>query len=131
VHRTITSAAVTAAAITGLAGCVTVASPSPPDDGGKPRIVQAPAREALDDLNRSRRRKSTTRRSLPAPKAAPRRETGPRPAQRYVPVPQPVLPRLPVRPVVPRERLPAQPDACALGKAFDQYEPEGQKVNLC
>lgn len=129
-HRTIASAALITTAVVGLAGCVTVSPSSGPEESGEPQIVQAPAREALESLEHAGRSTPRARRS-PPPKGSAHRETVPRPAQPYVPLPRLPIPQPAVRPAAPPPQLPRHPDACELGRDFDQYQSEGGKVHLC
>ncbi|WP_255953895.1 hypothetical protein [Streptomyces odontomachi] len=126
-HRTIASAALITTAVAGLTGCMTVSPQSAPDESGELQIVQAPAREALESLRHARQAPKAHRST--APKATPRRRTVPQPALPYVPLPRLPIPQPAIRPAAPQ--LPQRPDACSLGKDFDQYQSEDQKVNLC
>lgn len=131
-HRTTTSAALLiAAAALSLTGCVTVSPPSGPGAGSEPQIVQAPAHEALERLRHARPPRSKTRRHHPPSKAAPRHESGARPAQPYIPLPRLPLLQPPGQPAMPPGSLPRQPDVCAFGRQFDQWQSDDEKVNLC
>lgn len=127
-HRTIATAALIATAVAGLAGCMTVSPQSASEEGGKLRIVQAPAREALESL-RHVRQTPKARRSK-EPKATPRPRTEPQPALPYVPLPRLSIPQPALRPAAPPQ-VPQGPDACSLGRDFDQYQSDDQKVNIC
>lgn len=154
VHRTKTTAALLATvAVTTLSGCVSVgggpepvpaprvpsAQPRAPhaDSARPPRLVQAPAREALRLVGPAPRpttppyrppAPTPTTRSAPAPPLAPapapslsaRRRTAP-------PRPAPPEPSAPPRPVA----TPTATDVCALGRAYGGWEPGGRMARLC
>ena len=130
VHRSITSAALVVATVAGLAGCVRVTPPSHHDKGGTARLVEAPAREALDRLRRPTRT-PRPHRSTATPRSTPRHESGRHGGHRHVPLPRVPVPQPPLHPALPPGYLTRQPDACALGRDFDRYQDEGHKVHLC
>ncbi|MFJ9567440.1 hypothetical protein ACIRQQ_46360 [Streptomyces fuscichromogenes] len=135
-HRTTTTAALlVTVAVSALAGCVTVQRPAagtavPRQDGrAEPRVVQAPAKEALEMVG-------PPRRSAPAvphapapphphrPPAAPR-ATAPHhhPSHRSHP-PQAGLPGL-------AHSVPKPPDVCALGRQYGGWAPNSPETRAC
>ncbi|MEU6537221.1 hypothetical protein [Streptomyces sp. NPDC047000] len=146
-HRTTTTAALLVTmAVSALSGCTTVqrpAAPGPPtapsrpsaqrpDGSARPRVVQAPAREALETTGPSRRPGPGERE--PAGGPAPVRRPPDRPAR---PAPRP-------RPAPPRAGVPAVPDAsglsravrrgtdvCALGRTYGGWRPDSPEARVC
>ncbi|MEV8123256.1 hypothetical protein AB0P07_03870 [Streptomyces sp. NPDC085944] len=157
-HRTTTTATLLlTVAVSALTGCTTVKGPAVDDSSGagarssaprpdgqaEPRVVQAPAREALEMIG---------------PSPGPERATGePRrtqpPAHRSVPHDPPV-PRSPGRsarpaapeptraPAAPRPRVPDLPgrsdagaggkaDVCSLGKQYGGWRPGSPEARIC
>jgi hypothetical protein len=148
VHRTTTTAALlVTVAVSALSGCVTVhrpaiAGPPPdtapalptaprPDGSAVPRVVQAPAREALKLVGPSRSPEHTPS------AAAPRR-----PAAAPPPVQRPPAPAVP-SPTSPHPRhsrrshlhvpdLPhSAPDVCALGKRYGGWRKDSPEAVIC
>ncbi|MFF3885356.1 hypothetical protein [Streptomyces sp. NPDC001914] len=146
-HRTTTTATLlVAVVVTTLSGCVTVQRPAasgtpaaparhtaPHTDSKEgPRIVQAPAREALERVG-------------PSPESSP--DTGAR--HRVAPPPRPVAPPAPPRharpaprpePPHPRHRtavrpgapaVPKRPDVCALGRKYGGWTADSPEAVLC
>ncbi|MEU6368796.1 hypothetical protein ABZ876_24400 [Streptomyces sp. NPDC046931] len=145
-HRTTTTATLlVSVAVSALTGCVTVQRPPAPlaprapsqssapraDGSVEPRVVQAPAREALEMVGPSRLASApdTARRGTPRPvpvrTAAPHRRPAPaqpgrdRPGQRGE-----------VPPAVP-EGLSRNPDVCALGRRYGGWRPGSPEADLC
>ncbi|MFF9815769.1 hypothetical protein [Streptomyces sp. NPDC014006] len=142
-HRTTATAAllVTVAA-SALSGCVTVQrppasgppvsstrSPSPsvprPDGDGEQRIVQAPAREALESVGPSRR---------PVHAEPP----APRPRHRHQQTPRHASPPGHRRPQARRAKIPDVPDVarrnadvCALGEQYGGWRPDSPEARIC
>ncbi|MEU5365078.1 hypothetical protein ABZ354_16650 [Streptomyces sp. NPDC005925] len=152
-HRTTTSATLLVTmAVSVLTGCVTVERPSlagvsaaparPPapgaDERQQPRIVQAPAREALD-------RVSPSREAEPDP-SAPRRPSAPAPGRDGQPErsrqPPHLRPAPPV-PLPPRADLPGladdihedvrggDTDVCALGDKYGGWRQGSPESAIC
>ncbi|BCL32139.1 hypothetical protein ACFFS2_35870 [Streptomyces aurantiacus] len=152
--RTATTAAllvtVAVLAASAVSGCVTVqrppsSGPPPPpppvseprpDGSAAPRVVQAPAREALERVGPSRRP------SAPASAPARTHPKGPTsapadPARRapagLPPRPEPRrpehrdVPRLPA----PAPAPPANPDVCALGQTYGGWQADSPQAAIC
>ncbi|MER6125978.1 hypothetical protein ABT173_25790 [Streptomyces sp. NPDC001795] len=145
-HRTTTATLLVTVAVSALTGCVTIrhpAVPGPPpapsrppapraDGSSEPRVVQAPAREALEMVQPSDR---------PSPSAAARRHT-PRPASTgwpaaphrppAAPHPKPgrPAPRIEVPPTVP-EVFPRNAEVCALGRTYGGWKPDSPEATIC
>ncbi|MEU1706728.1 hypothetical protein ABZ478_15150 [Streptomyces sp. NPDC005706] len=147
-HRTTTTAALlVTVAVSALSGCVTVqrqATPGPPSDtvssqrtgprpdgSAVPRVVQAPAREALEMVGPSRRPRHgepaaprrtpaappvTHRPAAPPAPAAPHRE---RPRQRGGGLPGAAQP------------VPQAPDLCALGRQYGGWHGGSPESEIC
>ncbi|MFH9086352.1 hypothetical protein [Streptomyces sp. NPDC017673] len=145
-HRTTTTAALlVTVAVSALSGCVTVRHATPagsppdsapsrptvtrPDGSAQPRVVQAPAREALERTGPSRR---------------PER-SGP-PARHWAPVtpgithrpPAPPGPPLPAASRRPHTPVPLPPpavtaplDVCALGKTYGGWQKDSPQARIC
>jgi hypothetical protein len=153
VHRTTTTATLlVTVAVSALAGCVTVqrppapgpsaapvrpASPSVPHPDGQAeqRVVQAPAREALEMVGPSRRPESEPprpRRSAAGGHPAP---VQPQHRGPEVPHPRPAHPEH-RRPQPPRVRVPDGPgrrttDVCALGEQYGGWRPDSPQARIC
>ncbi|MFE3634475.1 hypothetical protein [Streptomyces sp. NPDC059168] len=147
-HRTTTTAALLfTVAVSALSGCVTVqgpAAPGPPadtvpsrrteprpDGSAVPRVVQAPAREALEMVGPSRR----PRHGEPA---APHRTPAAPPLTHH----RPAAPPAPAPPhQAPRERggglpgaaqpVPPAPDVCALGRQYGGWRGGSPESEIC
>ncbi|MEV8019695.1 hypothetical protein AB0O76_25740 [Streptomyces sp. NPDC086554] len=149
-HRTTTTATLlVSVAVTAVSGCVSVerkpaqgpapvSAPPPaprPDGSARPRIVEAPAREALDLIGPPRSpTPSTTGTAATVPAAPPR-------------TPRPERPERPERPSDPPHRhgdraanpaLPALPsaaptvlDVCALGEEYGSWQPGSPESVIC
>lgn len=153
VHRTTTTATLlVTVAVSALSGCVTVQHPSlapgppvtpsqpaapRPDGRAEPQVVQAPAQEALQLIESTRK----SRRSAPPPKAAPPAAV-PAPEQqapRAHPRTRPAHPQ-PAHPEAPRPRVeipdvaaqvPKNPDICKLGKQYGGWRKDSPEALLC
>ncbi|GAA1947726.1 hypothetical protein GCM10009837_87080 [Streptomyces durmitorensis] len=144
-HRTTTAATLlVSVAVTAVSGCVSVerqpasgpspASAPPPaprtDGDSRPRVVEAPAREALELIGPPRGpapRATGTAPSVPAapPRAAnPPQRSGP-PPQRHGHRPEAVEP-----PVIPTA-APTNADLCALGKQYGGWRPGSPEAVIC
>ncbi|WP_327715760.1 hypothetical protein OG381_09910 [Streptomyces sp. NBC_00490] len=152
-HRTTTTATLlVTVAVSALSGCVTVQHPSlapgppvtpsqpaapRPDGRAEPQVVQAPAQEALQLIESTRK----SRRSAPPPKAAPPAAV-PAPEQqapRAHPRTRPAHPQ-PAHPEAPRPRVeipdvaaqvPKNPDICKLGKQYGGWRKDSPEALLC
>ncbi|MFE2534800.1 hypothetical protein [Streptomyces sp. NPDC059371] len=133
-------------AVTALSGCVTVqrpsasASPAAPaghtapraDGKDRPRIAQAPAREALERVGPSPEPSPDTadrHRVAPPPRAV----VPPAPPRHAHPVPRPE-PRHPGhRAAVPpgAAAVPKHPDVCALGRKYGGWNVDSPESVLC
>ncbi|MEU6199187.1 hypothetical protein [Streptomyces sp. NPDC047061] len=150
-HRTTTTAALlVTVTVSALSGCVTVqrpAAPGPPpgaapslpsvprpDGSSEPRVVQAPAKEALEMVGPSR----------PAHQAAPAAPHAPAP-------PPPAQHRAPAGPraATPHQHsaqrphrsesglpdlshsVPKAPDVCALGKQYGGWTADSPQARIC
>lgn len=159
VHRTTTTAALlVTVAVSALTGCTTVRGPAAadpsaagarssaprPDGPAEPRVVQAPAREALEMIGPS-----------PSPgraDGAPRRTKPPvtpsaphRPPAAHVPEQRPARPAAPEHtraPATPRPRVPdldglsgdrtgGKADVCSLGKQYGGWRPGSPEARIC
>ncbi|MET9133236.1 hypothetical protein [Streptomyces antibioticus] len=147
VQRTTTTATLlVTVAVSALTGCVTVqapAGPAPgaavpsrapvprPDGRAGTRVVQAPAREALEMTGTGPSR-GPERSAAPAERqqVAPAR---PRPAQPR-PLPRPTRPE-PRRPAAPRAEVPSVPrggaDVCALGRKYGGWKGDSPESTIC
>ncbi|MFF3305847.1 hypothetical protein [Streptomyces sp. NPDC002952] len=145
-HRTTTTATLlVTVAVSALTGCMTVPrSPAPgpppslpvaprPDGSAEPRVVQAPAREALERVGPSRRPSPTP----PAPHrtTAPPAPVGPSPAP-----PRPRHENLPPKRQRPEARAAVPPaprgggknaDVCALGRKYGGWAPDSPQAVIC
>ncbi|MDG9707242.1 hypothetical protein [Streptomyces sp. DH10] len=164
-HRTTTTATLlVTVAVSALTGCTTVRHapvPGPPAAPSRPsapqpegrtqtQIVQAPAREALQLIEESRRPEPTAPATRPAtpPAASPERmrpppgirEVRPRPARPERPEPAPRSPRRPptdlpdvsdsVRQDV-HENIPNSTDVCALGRRYGGWRADSPEATIC
>ncbi|MCX5365276.1 hypothetical protein OG864_42045 [Streptomyces sp. NBC_00124] len=154
-HRTTTTATLlVTVAVSALSGCVTVQRPSvapgppvapsqpaAPRPGGRaePQVVQAPAQEALQLIESSRK----SRRSAPRPKEAPPSSAAaPAPGQqtpRSQPHARPAHPRT-GHPEAPRPhveipdvaaQVPKNPDVCKLGKQYGGWRKDSPEAVIC
>ncbi|MGX1567470.1 hypothetical protein [Streptomyces sp. NPDC055506] len=163
-HRTTTTATLlVTVAVSALSGCVTVQDPpvpGPPAAPSRPpaprpeeQVVQAPAREALELIEGSRRPQPTASVSRPAtpPAASPQRErqpssgTGPgdarpRPARPEHRAPAPRGPQRPPAglPDVPEsvrqdvhQSVPKNADVCALGRRYGGWRRDSPEATIC
>ncbi|MEV7147856.1 hypothetical protein AB0O05_15320 [Streptomyces sp. NPDC093084] len=153
-HRTTTTAALlVTVTVAALSGCVTVQRPaapgSPPgsaplqpsvprpDGSAEPRVVQAPAKEALEMVGPSR----PSRRAAPAsPRTAvpppPPPPAHPHSAAPHAAAPQP-QPR-PRRTLGPRAEapglsgpVPKAPDVCSLGRQYGGWPQDSPQARIC
>ncbi|MBA4866240.1 hypothetical protein H1V43_33960 [Streptomyces sp. PSKA54] len=149
-HRTTTTALLmmmAASTVSAVSGCVTVNHPSTPrlqpatapspvssplsgtDGKAEPQIVQAPAREALELIEPSRRASPSPgpRTSAPAsPESAPRRS---HPAQSERPEAPRMLPR-PGHPLPLPDRHSGK-DVCDLGREYGRWQPNSLEDAVC
>jgi hypothetical protein len=152
VHRTTTTAALlVTVAVSALSGCTRVdgpATPAPPTDtvpsqptaprpdgSARPRVVQAPAREALGMVGPSRHPEHTAtpvpRRPAAAPAAGHRPPHAP-PAPAAPARPHPDHPRrshIDV-PEAPRP-VPKAPDVCTLGRKYGGWRGDSPEAVIC
>ncbi|MCC5474087.1 hypothetical protein ACFV2N_35005 [Streptomyces sp. NPDC059680] len=144
-HRTTTAAALlVTVAVSALSGCVTVPRPAPPrdtapslptaprpDGTAEPRAVQAPAQEALE-------RTEPSRRPRPVTPATPHRMVEAPPVVHH----PPAAPPLPSRPRMrPRQSHTAAPDlpnaapkapnVCALGRQYGGWRADSPEAKIC
>ncbi|WP_338776275.1 hypothetical protein [Streptomyces sp. DG1A-41] len=164
-HRTTTTATLlVTVAVSALSGCTTVQHPPVPGPSAAPsrpsapqpegqtetQIVQAPAREALQLIEESRRPEpAASASSLPTPPAAaPQQRQRPsgthdvrrRPARPEPPEPAPRTPRHPhtglpdlsepVRQDV-HENVPNNTDVCALGRRYGGWRADSPEATIC
>ncbi|MFE0205491.1 hypothetical protein [Streptomyces sp. NPDC058985] len=163
-HRTRTTATLlVTVAVTALTGCTTVqgpaaADPAPagarsltprPDGPAEPRVVQAPAREALEMIGPSPAPDRATRepRRTEPPAAGPPQQEAPAARTRPERRPRPARPGTPERterPRVPAPEAPALPqapssgqdtgrntDVCSLGKRYGGWRPGSPESRIC
>ncbi|MGV9245001.1 hypothetical protein [Streptomyces sp. NPDC003710] len=145
-HRTTTTATLLfTAAVSAVTGCVTVQRPPAPlpprapsqssapqaDGSAEPRVVQAPAREALEVVGPSRPPSAPdgarhgTSRPAPVRTAVPRRRSAPAHPRRDLPGQRGEVP-----PAVP-EGLARNPDVCALGRSYGGWRPGSPEADIC
>lgn len=154
-HRTTTTATLlVTVAVSALSGCVTVQHPSVapgppvapsqpsaprPDGRAEPQVVQAPAQEALQLIESSRK----SRRSAPLPKQAPpssavapapeqqapRSQPHARPAHPHPEAPRPQHPHVEIPDVA--AHLPKNPDICKLGKQYGGWRKDSPEAAIC
>ncbi|MFF9809537.1 hypothetical protein ACF1G5_31195 [Streptomyces coeruleorubidus] len=160
-HRTTTATLLVTVAVSALTGCTTVRHtpvPGPPATPSRPsapqpeertetQIVQAPAREALQLIEDSRRPEPTAPAPRPTtpPVASPERmrpppgtrEVRPRPER---PEPAPRSPRRPYTdlPEIPEsarqdvhESVPDNTDVCALGRRYGGWRADSPEATIC
>ncbi|MFL9653949.1 hypothetical protein ACJ7VE_09570 [Streptomyces sp. PB17] len=161
VHRTTTTATLlVTVAVSALTGCTTVRGPASadpsaagarssaprPDGPAAPRVVQAPAREALEMIGPSpspspERADDAQRRTRPpvAPSAPHRPPAARAPEQRPA---RPAAPEHTRAPAAPRPRVPDLPgpsgdrtggkaDVCSLGKQYGGWRPGSPEARIC
>ncbi|MEU6680071.1 hypothetical protein [Streptomyces sp. NPDC046853] len=145
-HRTTTTAATLLAsvAVSALSGCVSVerhpapgpsaaSAPPPaprPDGSSRPRVVEAPAREALELIGPPRDPAPRATGTAPSISAVPSRTA--RPPQRSTPPPhrhgqRPVAAEPPALPTA----APTNADLCALGKQYGGWQPGSPESVIC
>ncbi|POX58537.1 hypothetical protein C3492_37270 [Streptomyces sp. Ru62] len=145
-HRTTTTAALlVTVAVSALSGCVTVRHATPtgsppdsapsrptvtrPDGSAEPRVVQAPAREALERTGPSRRPERS------GPPARHRAPAAPGITHRPPAPPGPPLPapsRRPHSPVpLPPPAVTGPLDVCALGKTYGGWQQDSPQARIC
>ncbi|MET8246813.1 hypothetical protein ABZV31_21745 [Streptomyces sp. NPDC005202] len=152
-HRTTTTATLlVTVAVSALSGCVTVqrppasgpaAAPSRPsaprpDGSAEPRIVQAPAREALELIGRPRTPKPAVRSQAPAASTPPTEQhRRPSPHSRTHHQPHPA-PRHPSQARPPRielpdvsQSVPKNSDVCALGRRYGGWKADSPEATIC
>ncbi|MGW1895587.1 hypothetical protein ACWCP6_35885 [Streptomyces sp. NPDC002004] len=144
-HRTTTTAALLlSVTVSALSGCVRVerspaygpppaaarAETAQPNGRSEPQIVQAPAREALQQIRPSRRpapRPATP--TAPAQPSAPASRTAApqaSPAHRMPPAAERPSTAHPERPSMPRRA-----DVCALGRRYGGWRPGSPESAIC
>ncbi|WP_425597533.1 hypothetical protein [Streptomyces tendae] len=159
VYRTTTTATLlVTVAVSALTGCTTVRGPAAadpsaagarssaprPDGPAEPRVVQAPAREALEMIGPSpspERADDAPRRTQPpvAPSAPHRPPAARAPEQRPA---RPAAPEHTRAPAAPRPRVPDLPgpsgdrtggraDVCSLGKQYGGWRPGSPEARIC
>ncbi|CAM5605966.1 hypothetical protein LZP81_08145 [Streptomyces parvulus] len=161
VHRTRTTATLlVTVAVTALTGCTTVQSPATADPAGpgarssaprpdgpaEPRVVQAPAREALEMIGSPPASDGpAARKPRPAePPAARPRPEPPAPRARPEQRPRPEAPARTERPTPPGPKVPDLPhptsagrapgqnaDVCSLGKRYGGWRPGSPEARIC
>ncbi|MFD0554111.1 hypothetical protein ACFQ0X_36915 [Streptomyces rectiviolaceus] len=144
-HRTTTAATLLlSVAVTAVSGCVSVdrqpaqgpspASAPPPaprtDGESRPRVVEAPAREALELIGQPRDPAPRATGTAPTVPAAPPRTASP--AQRSAPPPHRHghRPEAIEPPAVPTA-APTNADLCALGKQYGGWQPGSPESVIC
>ncbi|MGW5651964.1 hypothetical protein [Streptomyces humi] len=152
-HRTTTTAALlVTVTVSALSGCVTVqrpAAPGPPpgtapsqpsaprpDGSADPKVVQAPAKEALEMVGPARppdRRASGAPHTPPAPPPhvppPPRTAGSAHPQPRARPLPHRTRSSGADVPDVPP--VPKAPDVCALGKQYGGWRADSPQARIC
>ncbi|MFJ8808521.1 hypothetical protein [Streptomyces sp. NPDC102490] len=145
-------------AVSALTGCTTVRSPAPdgpptagarssaprPDGPAEPRVVQAPAREALEMIGPSpspERAGGEPRRTRPpAAPSAPHRPPAARAPERrparpappaHTRAPEPSRPRVPEPPRVSGGGTGGKADVCSLGKQYGGWRPGSPEARIC
>lgn len=159
VHRTTTTATLlVTVAVSALTGCTTVRGPAAadpsaagarssaprPDGPAEPRVVQAPAREALEMIAPSPSPERTggepRRTEPPAAPSAPHRPPAARapeqpPARPAAPehtrTPSTSRPRVPDLPRVSGDRTGGKTDVCSLGKQYGGWRPGSPEARIC
>ncbi|MGW2775555.1 hypothetical protein ACWC4C_24060 [Streptomyces olivaceoviridis] len=141
-HRTTTTTAalLVTVAVSALSGCVTVRDAAPtgspsrptatrPDGSAEPRVVQAPAREALERTGPSGRPEPS------GPPARHRTPAAPEVTHRPPAPPGPPLPapsRRPHTPVpLPPPAVTGPPDVCALGRTYGGWRKDSPQARIC
>ncbi|WP_189817342.1 hypothetical protein [Streptomyces olivaceoviridis] len=145
-HRTTTTAALlVTVAVSALSGCVTVRDAAPtgsppgsapsrptatrPNGSAEPRVVQAPAREALERTGPSGRPERS------GPPARHRAPAAPEVTHRPAAPPGPPLPAPSRRPHTPMPLPPPAvtrpPDVCALGRAYGGWRKDSPQARIC
>ncbi|WP_225839077.1 hypothetical protein [Streptomyces sp. NK08204] len=147
-HRTTTTAALlVTVAVSALSGCVTVPSPATPggpppgtaptqptaprpDGSAAPRVVQAPAREALEMVGPSRHPEHREPVAPHPPGVAP--PVTRRPPAPPRPRPHPDRPRrTPVDTFDLSQPAPGTPDVCALGRQYGGWHRDSPEAAIC
>ncbi|MFF4213434.1 hypothetical protein ACFYZE_29625 [Streptomyces sp. NPDC001796] len=139
-HRTTTTATLlVSVAVSALAGCVTVQRPpnpgpppassrpsSPrPDGSGEPRVVQAPAREALEMVGPSPRPSPPPATPDRAVRPEPHRTAAAPPPKQTRPAPQVEVP-----PAI-SDAFPKDTGVCALGRRYGGWKPDSPEATIC
>ncbi|MFH8444633.1 hypothetical protein ACH4D3_25800 [Streptomyces sp. NPDC018026] len=159
VHRTTTTATLlVTVAVSALTGCTTVRGPAAadpsavgarslaprPDGPAAPRVVQAPAREALEMIGPSPTPERTTgeprrtkapsppaaRHRLPAAGATEQRSAAPA-APEHTRAPATHRPRVPELPGGSGEGTGGKADVCSLGKRYGGWRPGSPEARIC
>ncbi|MFF4548839.1 hypothetical protein [Streptomyces sp. NPDC001435] len=143
-YRSTTSAAIlVTVAVSALSGCVTVQrppTPGPPpagapsqssaprtDGSAKPRVVQAPAREALEMVGPSRRPKRSGDPAPPPQPPGPHRSAAPPALQPHRGLrhqPPAVIPDV-------SRSVPKAPDVCSLGTEYGGWRQDSPEAVIC
>ncbi|WP_324608985.1 hypothetical protein [Streptomyces sp. NRRL F-5650] len=143
-------------AVSALTGCTTVggravdgpsgagarSSAPRPDGPAEPRVVQAPAREALEMIGPSPTTKGATAKPHPAGTPAPRSTPHAPPAthaagRQDAPPPAPGPTRAPAAPRPGAPGVPGTPgsggkaDVCSLGKQYGGWRPGSPEARIC
>ncbi|MFE2070121.1 hypothetical protein ACFXDH_48485 [Streptomyces sp. NPDC059467] len=146
-HRTTTTAALlVTVTVSALSGCVTVQRPAAsgpppgtapslpsvprPDGSTEPRVVQAPAKEALEMVGPSRPPAPTAPHTPAPPPPAARRPPAPRAAAPAHPQPHRTHDQRAGSPEVARS-VPKAPDVCALGKQYGGWSADSPQAQIC
>ncbi|WFB82744.1 hypothetical protein M6G09_05120 [Streptomyces sp. B146] len=145
-------------AVTALAGCTTVRGPATPDlpaagprssaprpEGpAEPRVVQAPAREALEMIGpsasadggtgeprRTKRSAPAASHDAPAPPAGPEQPRSAGPAPKDTGRPAPPRPKVPELPGSSGADAGKNADVCSLGKQYGGWRPGSPEARIC
>ncbi|MFG3016603.1 hypothetical protein ACGFZB_40375 [Streptomyces cinerochromogenes] len=144
-YRTTTTAALlVTVAVSALSGCVTVGHPAAapaappdtaptqptaprPDGSAEPRVVQAPAREALEMVSPSRHPARS------GPPVRHRAQAAPGSTHRPPAPPGPPRPARtgPPHTTSPTPHLVPAPDVCALGKRYGGWQKDSPEARIC
>lgn len=148
-HRTTTTATLlVTVAVTAVSGCVSVdrqpapgpsaaSAPPPaprPDGNARPRVVEAPAREALELIAPPRDPAPRSTGSTAVAPTAPPRTASPARPERSGPPPHRHgrRPEAAEPPTVSfPSALPIQADPCALGKQYGGWQPGSPEAAIC
>ncbi|MFC3578231.1 hypothetical protein ACFOZ0_34240 [Streptomyces yaanensis] len=145
-HRTTTTATLlVTVAVSALTGCVTVQRPTAPgpppapplpaaphpDGSAQSRVVQAPAREALEMVRPSQHPSpAPTPHRPPLPTTAATAGTPHRPPAAPRPGHARPAPHSEAPPAV-SEAIPKNADVCALGRRYGGWQPDSPEARIC